>query len=86
MKNLIESLMPDGAAIIGIPSLESQRYASPQSKAGHINCKTGNSLKLFLEGHFYNVFVFSMNDETIHTGFYPMAHYLMALCTSPRSQ
>jgi hypothetical protein len=21
-----------------------------------------------------------MNDETVHTGFYPMAHYLIALC------
>ena len=25
-----------------------------------------------------NVFLFSMNDEIIHTGFYPLAHYLVA--------
>ena len=23
---------------------------------------------------------FSMNDEVVHTGFYPMAHYFFALC------
>jgi hypothetical protein len=26
------------------------------------------------------VFLFSMNDEVVHTGFYPMAHYLFAVC------
>jgi hypothetical protein len=24
--------------------------------------------------------MFSMNDEVVHTGFHPMAHYLFALC------
>ncbi|MEW5864870.1 MAG: class I SAM-dependent methyltransferase [Pseudomonadota bacterium] len=84
MKNFIASLAPDAAAIIGIPSLESQAYASPQSKAGHVNCKSGADFKKFLEGYFRNVFVFSMNDEVVHTGFFPMAHYLLGLCTSPR--
>jgi 2-polyprenyl-3-methyl-5-hydroxy-6-metoxy-1,4-benzoquinol methylase len=84
MKNFISSLAPDAAAIIGIPSLESQAYASPQSKAGHVNCKSGADFKKFLEGYFRNVFVFSMNDEVVHTGFFPMAHYLLGLCTSPR--
>jgi hypothetical protein len=28
--------------------------------------------------------VFSMNDEVIHTGYYPMAHYLMALACHRR--
>jgi hypothetical protein len=28
---------------------------------------------------FHHVFIFSMNDEVVHTGFYPMAHYLLAL-------
>ena len=86
MANLIDSLAPAGVAIVGIPSLESQAYASPQSKAGHVNCKTGNVFKSFLEDYFQNVFVFSMNDEVVHTGYFPMAHYLMALCTSPRGK
>lgn len=85
MKNFLASLEPHSAAIIGIPSLESQAYASPQSKAGHVNCKSGKDFKKFLEEYFQNVFVFSMNDEVVHTGFFPMAHYLLSLCTTPRN-
>ena len=84
ISNCLTSLAPNGVFIAGIPSLESQTYASPQSKQGHVNCKTAVQLKSFLQSYFNNVFIFSMNDEVIHTGFYPMAHYLFALCCSPR--
>ncbi len=70
--------------MIGTPSLELQAYASPPSKAGHINCKTGNQLKALLEKYFEHVFIFSMNDEVVHTGFSPMAHYLFALCVQSK--
>ncbi len=80
LENLSQSVVDRGAVIIGIPSLESQTYASPQSKIGHVNCKSGNEFKSLLEKHFSQVFLFSMNDEVVHTGFYPMAHYLFALC------
>ena len=80
VKNIINSLGSNGIVILGIPSIESQTYASPASKEGHINCKTGKDLKLFLEKYFYNVFLFSMNDEVVHTGFQKMAHYLLVLC------
>lgn len=82
MTNLVASLEPNGVTIIGIPSKESQVYASPQSKAGHVNCKPGKEFKAFLEQYFLNVFVFSMNDEVVHTGYYPMANYLLALCVT----
>jgi cyclopropane fatty-acyl-phospholipid synthase-like methyltransferase len=78
--NLRGSLDDGGVLIIGSPSLESQQYASPQSKAGHVNCKSGKELKALMERYFHNVFLFSMNDEVVHTGFYPMAHYLIAVC------
>ena len=84
MRNLVGSLTPDGVAIIGTPSLESQAYASPPSKAGHVNCKTAVELKALAAAYFTNVFIFSMNDEVVHTGFYPMAHYLLALCCGPK--
>jgi len=80
ISNLKSSLKPSSPVIFGMPSLESQAYASPQSKAGHVNCKSGRDLKKTLEKHFKNVFIFSMNDEVVHTGYYPMAHYLLALC------
>jgi hypothetical protein len=84
ISNLWASLADHGVLIIGSPSLESQAYASPQSKIGHVNCKSGRALKLLLERYFYTVFLFSMNDEVVHTGFYPMAHYLFALCSDRR--
>jgi 2-polyprenyl-3-methyl-5-hydroxy-6-metoxy-1,4-benzoquinol methylase len=80
--NIIESLTPEGVLILGSPSLESQTYASPPSKAGHVNCKTGPELRALLDRFFHNVFLFSMNDEVVHTGFSPMAHYLLVIgCT-----
>ncbi len=80
IEHIKKSLSPHGVTLIGAPTLESQQYASPQSKIGHINCKSGADFKLFFEQHFNNVFLFSMNDEVVHTGFYPMAHYMFALC------
>lgn len=70
-------------AVIGMPSLESQVHASPLSRAGHVNCKSGEDLKATLARYWKHVFVFSMNDETLHTGFYPMANYLLALACEP---
>jgi len=83
MENICKSLYPNGSCIIGMPSTESQLYASEISKLGHVNCKKGPELKAFLLRHFERVFVFSMNDEVVHTGYTPMAHYLIALCCYP---
>lgn len=80
ISNICTSLSDQGVLIIGMPSLESQQYASPSSKEGHINCKSGLDMKHFLEKYFHNVFLFSMNDEVVHTGFHRMAHYLIGLC------
>jgi 2-polyprenyl-3-methyl-5-hydroxy-6-metoxy-1,4-benzoquinol methylase len=77
--NMVQSLNPNGMALLGSPSLHSQAYASPGSKAGHINCKDEQGMRSLMGQFFHNVFIFSMNDEVIHTGFTPMAHYLWAL-------
>jgi 2-polyprenyl-3-methyl-5-hydroxy-6-metoxy-1,4-benzoquinol methylase len=84
IRNVVLSVTDNAAVIMGMPSIESQAYASPQSKAGHVNCKTGPDLKETMERHFHSVFLFSMNDEVVHTGYYPMAQYLLALCAHPR--
>lgn len=84
LENLTTSLAPHGAVIIGMPSLESQAYASDISRAGHVNCKSMPDLRKTMEKYFFNVFVFSMNDEVIHTGYHKMAQYLMALCCERR--
>ncbi|CAM2067466.1 Class I SAM-dependent methyltransferase [Sulfidibacter corallicola] len=79
VQNMIAPLERDGAIILGMPSLESQAYASPISKEGHVNCKTMPDFKAFVQKYFANVFMFSMNDEVVHTGYHKMAHYLFAL-------
>lgn len=84
IENISRSITPHGVVIIGTPSVESQQYASPGSKAGHVNCKSGPDLKKLMLKHFHSVFVFSMNDEVVHTGYYPMAQYLLALCCGKR--
>jgi len=84
VRNIADSLLPHGVLIVGMPSLESQQYASPLSKIGHVNCKTAPDFKALLTRHFHSVFMFSMNDEVVHTGYYPMAQYLFALCTERR--
>ncbi len=85
ISNIVSSLKRSGVLIVGTPSLESQVYASPASREGHVNCKSHKELKQLLLEFFRNVFVFSMNDEVVHTGFSPMAHYLMALCCNPKN-
>ena len=84
LSNIVMSLTPNGVMIVGMPSLESQIYASPQSKAGHVNCKSGPNLKTLLRQYFHNVFLFSMNDEVVHTGHSSMAHYVLVLCCSKK--
>jgi len=79
------SLEPPGVAIVGMPSLESQPYASPLSREGHVNCKSAPDLKQVMQRSFHDVFIFSMNDEVVHTGFYALAHYLFALCVGKRA-
>jgi SAM-dependent methyltransferase len=79
LANAFGTLDQHGAAIIGLPSLESQPFASPQSKAGHVNCKSAPELKTLMQEFFHNVFIFSMNDEVVHTGFHKMANYLFAV-------
>ena len=82
--NIVASLNTDGVLIVGVPSLQSQSYASAASLAGHVNCKDGDGLKRTLSRFFHNVFIFSMNDEVVHTGFSAMAHYLIGLCCGPK--
>ena len=82
VSNIVKSLTQEGVLLLGCPTLQSQAYASPPSKAGHVNCKTGDTMRALLGQFFHNVFVFSMNDEVVHTGYTPMAHYLIGVaCT-----
>lgn len=76
----IECLNDKGIYICGTPSKYSEKYASERSRIQHINLKTAPEKKDLFEKYFDFVWIFSMNDEVVHTGYYPMAHYLFAVC------
>lgn len=80
--NARSCLNQSGVMIVGMPSLESQAYASDQG-VGHINCKTSEELKSLAKKYFSNVFTFEMNDELVHTGYSKMSHYHIVLCCKP---
>ena len=84
MLNILHSLHDNGVLLMGMPTLQSQVYASKGSSEGHVNCKDHVGLKKMMLKYFNNVFIFSMNDEIVHTGFYPLAHYLFALGVGKR--
>jgi len=84
LNNVCQALEPFGVAIFGMPSIESQIFS--RNDNGHVNCKTGEAFRTIMLSKFENVFMFSMNDEVIHTGFFPMSQYLFAIGVSPRNR
>lgn len=85
LKNMLAPLKNNGVAIIGTPNVTAQCYASSLSREGHVNLKNHDELKSLLLNYFENVFLFSMNDEVLHTGYSPMGHYIMALAVGYKS-
>jgi 2-polyprenyl-3-methyl-5-hydroxy-6-metoxy-1,4-benzoquinol methylase len=79
LAHICSSLRSHAVCIIGTPNVEAVKHASIRSAAGHVNLKSAESLYRLLSKYFYNIFIFSMNDEVVHTGFYPMAHYLLGV-------
>lgn len=78
-QSLKNQMTQTGLCIIGTPSLISQQFASEISKKGHINIYSPDRLQKAMERHFDYVFLFSANDEVVHTGYLPLAHYLIAV-------
>jgi len=78
-KNVCSVLEPNAIFIVGTPNITASPYASKWSQEGHINLKSADTLRTAMEEYFHNVFIFSMNDEVVHTGYYPMSHYLIAM-------
>lgn len=84
LSHICAALNKDGVCIIGTPNIFASQHASVWSQQGHINMKDESGLRDLLLKFFDNVFIFSMSDEVVHTGFYPMAHYLMAIAVGVR--
>ena len=79
LKTICANLCSSGFALIGTPNITARQYASKCSEVGHVNLYSAERLDTLLRKNFDNVFIFGMNDEVVHTGFYPMCHYLVAL-------
>jgi 2-polyprenyl-3-methyl-5-hydroxy-6-metoxy-1,4-benzoquinol methylase len=79
LRNICSTLKRRAVCIIGTPNVTAKAYQSKPSRIGHINLKSHEQLRRLMIDHFHNVFMFSMNDEVVHTGFSPMAHYLLAV-------
>ena len=84
MRFICENLVDDGICVIGTPSLTSDQFANSITRAGHVNLYTGERLEEEMSKYFEHVFIFAANDEIIHTGFLPLAHYLLAVGCGPR--
>lgn len=70
-----------GFAVIGTPNVHSRPYASKRRVETHPFEFSPEQYEERLREHFKNVFIFSMTDEVVSTGFNKMAWYLMAICT-----
>jgi cyclopropane fatty-acyl-phospholipid synthase-like methyltransferase len=81
-----KNLNTNGVAIIGTPNETSKKYGSERGSIGHVNYFTHERLDEIMKKYFHSVFMFSANDELIHTGFYPMAHYLIAMGVCRKSK
>ena len=79
LESVRQNVSPDGMCVIGTPNVTADAYASPLSRAGHVNLYDSERLAAAVESVFRVVLSFGINDETVHTGFAPMAHYLVAV-------
>jgi len=79
MSNTCASLDTNGICIVGTPNIAASEHAIYRSEVQHINLKSHDSLRELMGQYFNNVLMFSMNDEVVHTGFGPMAHYLFSV-------
>ncbi len=84
LKTVCMNLDRSGFALLGTPNITAKQYASKYSTAGHVNLYSVERLESLLRKYFENVFIFGMNDEVVHTGFYPMCHYIMAVACGLR--
>lgn len=85
-KKVISCLTHDGVAVIGTPNITSHQYASDITKKGHVNIYSSERLEKEMMQYFSHVFMFGANDEVVHTGFLPMAHYLIAVACRNRGR
>ena len=78
-QSLCNNLTFDGISIIGTPNITASKYSSKVVNDAHVNLYSAERLKTSMENYFNKVFLFSSNDELIHTGFSKMAQYIIII-------
>ena len=86
MNTVLMNLKEEGTFIVGTPSLETQQYSKENVTGAHVNVYQGEDLYTMLKGYFHNVYLFTQNDEIIHTGHLRMANYLIAVCSNKKGE
>ena len=69
------TLNPGGMMILGTPNRRSAEWRSEQSKKVHIHEYEPEELREVCDRYFKRTFLFSMNDEIVHTGFSKLAWF-----------
>lgn len=85
LQKATKHLNPHGILFIGTPSIYSFEYQSAFSKAGHVKLYDQMELIKIVEEYYGRAIAFSMNDETIHTGFAKLAWYYFILAFLPKT-
>lgn len=84
MQTVLNNMKEEGTFIVGTPSMETQQYSKENVAGAHVNVKRGEELYKMLKTYFHNVYLFTQNDEIIHTGHLRMANYLIAVCCNKK--
>jgi 2-polyprenyl-3-methyl-5-hydroxy-6-metoxy-1,4-benzoquinol methylase len=79
LQAVIKNLSRTGIVVIGMPTKESQKFASEFSKLGHVNLFTISEAKSYFAKFFEYVFIFGMNDEMINLNYEPLNQYMIAI-------
>lgn len=85
MKTVLMNLKDTGTFVVGTPSFETQQYSKENVAGAHVNVYKGEEFYRMLKQYFYNVYLFTQNDEIIHTGHLRMANYLIAVCSHKKN-
>lgn len=86
MSTVLMNLKEEGTFVVGTPSLETQQYSKENVTGAHVNVYKGEDFYKMLKKYFYNVYLFTQNDEVVHTGHLRMANYLLAVCSHKKGE
>ncbi len=84
LDNVVRLLTAEGRLFLGTPSAKTGEWRNQRSRADHQHEYTREEVQALLDERFRQVIFFSMNDEVVHTGFDPLAWYLMFVAAGPR--